>query len=100
MPGLIKTNVILIAHIIAIAHPFTLLLLLLKLPIQKCFHLRDKGVRSEAFFIFGAILANDFVFPLYTHLNDRVAYCYGFLFPVDDSFVPPYPICRTEKQSV
>ena len=28
MPGLIKTNVILIAHIIAIAHPFTLLLLL------------------------------------------------------------------------
>ena len=57
-----------------------LLLLLLKFPIQKCFHLRDKGVRSEAFFIFGAILANDFVFPLYTHLNDRVAYCYGFLF--------------------
>jgi hypothetical protein len=40
VPGLIKTNVILIAHIIAIAHPFTLLLLLLKLPRLK--HLRQK----------------------------------------------------------
>ena len=45
MPGLIKTNVILIAHIIAIAHPFTLLLLLLKLPRLK--HLRQKHLRQK-----------------------------------------------------